>query len=264
MLSDEQGHPCGVIVSNRAGRQAVLAKTIIDATPRAMVARGAGGQFRPYPAGPHTFRRVVIGGQPAAAPGMTVRRSRRPSTGRSAGARPQAAQDRGHGRARQGAGRLPHLSNTPLRLPMSDAGPAAWARAEQQARTLTYHVDQEFTSDELFEVPPDAMHGRAAVRRPVAGGCRLPLDCLPAGGRAAAVGAGRLRRRDPRAGREAAAATGADRAGPAGGRSGGPGGGHAPAPAKVRMPAAADGSPTRCGSRRRVGEFLGGVRPVGK
>ena len=32
------GNPCGIVVANRGGRQAVLAKTIIDATPRAMVA----------------------------------------------------------------------------------------------------------------------------------------------------------------------------------------------------------------------------------
>ena len=43
---------------------------------------------------------------------------------------------------------------------MKDARVASWARAEQIARDLTYHADQQFTSDGLFQVPPDAMRGR--------------------------------------------------------------------------------------------------------
>jgi len=64
VLRDADGKPSGIVMANRAGRQAVLAKTIIDATPRAVVARLAGAKFRPYPGGTHTFHRVVIGGQP--------------------------------------------------------------------------------------------------------------------------------------------------------------------------------------------------------
>ena len=61
VLRDGDGNPCGIVMANRAGRQAVIAKTIIDATDRGLVARLAGAKFRPYPAGMHTFRRVVIG-----------------------------------------------------------------------------------------------------------------------------------------------------------------------------------------------------------
>jgi hypothetical protein len=60
-------------MANRAGRQAVLARTIIDATDRGTVARLAGARFRPYPAGTHTFRRVVVGGEPVDADGPGVR-----------------------------------------------------------------------------------------------------------------------------------------------------------------------------------------------
>ena len=73
VIHDADGRPCGIVMANRAGRQAVLAKTIIDATERAVVARLAGARFRPYPAGPQTFRRVVIGGQQQSGPGLTGR-----------------------------------------------------------------------------------------------------------------------------------------------------------------------------------------------
>ncbi|MCX5655128.1 MAG: FAD-dependent oxidoreductase, partial [Planctomycetota bacterium] len=66
LLRDGDGAPCGIVMANRAGRQAVLAKVIIDATDRAWVARMAGATFRPYPAGPQEFKRVVIGGEPSA------------------------------------------------------------------------------------------------------------------------------------------------------------------------------------------------------
>mgnify|MGYP001074003989 CR=1 FL=1 len=44
------GAPCGVVIANRSGRQAIKAKVIIDATERAWIARTAGARFRPFPA----------------------------------------------------------------------------------------------------------------------------------------------------------------------------------------------------------------------
>ena len=52
VLRDADGKPSGIVMANRAGRQAVLAKTIIDATPRAVVARLAGASSVLIPAGP--------------------------------------------------------------------------------------------------------------------------------------------------------------------------------------------------------------------
>ncbi len=40
VLRDEKGNLCGIVMANRAGRQAILAKVIIDATDRAWVAHG--------------------------------------------------------------------------------------------------------------------------------------------------------------------------------------------------------------------------------
>ena len=36
-------------------------------------------------------------------------------------------------------------------------------RADQKARSLTYHPKQQFTSDVLCTIPPDAMHGRETL-----------------------------------------------------------------------------------------------------
>ena len=163
LLRDAQGKPAGVVMANRAGRQAVLAKTIIDATDRAEVARLAGAKFRPYPAGTHTFRYVVIGGEVLAADGVKTRVIGPPLGGANV------------------AGQFPVIEYT-LQLPMPDGSYVSWSAADQQARSLTYHPDQQWTSDRLFQVPPDAMHGQESADGPWQGVDKLPLDVLrPAG-----------------------------------------------------------------------------------
>jgi len=151
VLHDAQGQVCGMVMANRAGRQAVLAKTVIDATDRAVLARLAGARFRPYAPGPQTFRRVVIGGEVQKAPGMTARVIEPAFVGPHPN------------RARTQSGLFPIIEYT-LSLPMADGGFASWAKADQQARTLTYHVEQQFTSDVLFQVPPDPMFGQETAQ----------------------------------------------------------------------------------------------------
>ena len=183
VLRDAAGKPCGIVMANRAGRQAVVAKTIIDATDRALVARLAGREVPPLSG---RARRRSSAWSSAArcsrAEDMTARVDR-PAVPRRVS---QPGQDRQR--------RVPVIEYT-LQLPMADDSYAAWAAADQQARTLTYHPEQQFTSDVLFQVPPDAMHGRAAGRGPWQGVEQLPLGAFQPGGRAAAVRAGRLRRR---------------------------------------------------------------------
>ncbi|MDY0166586.1 MAG: FAD-dependent oxidoreductase [Thermoguttaceae bacterium] len=163
LLRDAQGRPAGVVMANRAGRQAVLAKTIIDATDRAVVARLAGTKFRPYPAGEHTFRYVVIGGEVISADGMSAQVIDPPLGAPNAG------------------GQFPVIEYT-IALPMPDASYAAWMAADLKVRTLTYHPDQQWSSDRLFQVPPDAMHGQEPADGPWQGPDKLPMGALrPAG-----------------------------------------------------------------------------------
>ena len=165
VLRDADGHPAGMVMANRAGRQAIVAKTIIDATDRALVARLAGARFAPYPAGTHTFRRTVIGGQPRQGEGMTARVIDPPFRGPYPN------------RAKTSSGIFPVIEYT-LRLPMADGSYASWMKADQQARTMTYHPEQQWTSDLLFEIPPDPMKGRRASQGAWAGAEQLPLDAL--------------------------------------------------------------------------------------
>ncbi len=165
VLRDAAGNPCGIAMANRAGRQAVVAKTIIDATDRGLIARLAGASFRPYPPGTHTFRRVVIGGEVLTGENMSARTISPPFQGPYPN------------RAGTSSGIFEIIEYT-LQLAMEDDGYASFAAAEQQARTMTYHPEQQFTSDVLFEVPPDAMHGRQPVAGPWQGVEKLPVGAF--------------------------------------------------------------------------------------
>lgn len=150
VLVDAAGQPAGIVMANRAGRQAVKAKQIIDATDRALVARLAGANFRPFPAGIHTFRRSVICPQVVEAEGVVARLPAAPYIGPYPN------------KAKTSSGEFQLIEYT-LQLPMKDASHASFAAADQLARNKTYHPEQQFTADRLFQVPPDAMHAVASA-----------------------------------------------------------------------------------------------------
>lgn len=169
VLRDGSGNPCGIVMANRAGRQAVLAKVIIDATARATVARLAGARFRAYPTGRQTFKRVVIGGEVCQGEHMTARTVDPPFRGQLMK------------QAKNPTGVYPVIEYT-LELPMPDDSWASWARADQLARTMTYHPEQQFTSDVLFQVPPDPMQGQEQAAGAWQGAQGVPAGALrPAG-----------------------------------------------------------------------------------
>ncbi len=165
VLRDAAGRPAGIVMANRAGRQAVAARTIIDATERAVVARHAGANFRPFPAGSHSVQRVVIGGEMLRHHNLTAREVTPPFRG----PHPNAAGT--------SSGIFSVLDYT-LSVPLPDDSIASWSAADQLARTATYHPEQQFTSDALFLVPPDSVQGRATASGPWTGGDALPLDAF--------------------------------------------------------------------------------------
>jgi len=115
-LVDQEGRPAGIIMANRAGRQAVVAKVIIDATDRAIVARLTGADARPWPDEPVEFERVVL--------------------------------------LKGTAGKTRAVHHR-LRLAMPDGSYRSFARAEQDARDQTYQDGQLRASESLFFVPSD-------------------------------------------------------------------------------------------------------------
>ncbi len=62
VLKDVDGNLKGVVFSNRSGRQAVLAKKIVDASAFASVARIAGAEFKPFEPGEKKFEYITAGG----------------------------------------------------------------------------------------------------------------------------------------------------------------------------------------------------------
>jgi hypothetical protein len=157
VLLDPAGKPAGIVMANRAGRQAVRAKVIIDATSRATVARLLGAEFLPVPAGPQEFQRIVIGGEPVSGPGLKSRRLLPDVEGRQ-------------------------VTEYTLSLPVNGSDYEAFARAEQTARDMTWQAGQIGGSDFLFQVPPDPMKSvRGEVSR-WPGAAAVDLDAFrPAG-----------------------------------------------------------------------------------
>lgn len=162
VLYDGQGTLAGIVMANRSGRQAVKAKVIIDATARASVARMAGAAFRPYPRGPQTFRRVVVGGEGVKTEEVSAHKMPTPLL------------------TSQGAG-YEAIEYT-LKIPMADGSFASFAEAEQIARDETWHPKQGDDSETLFQAPPDPMRGKESLSGVWSGGEKVSLDVFrPAG-----------------------------------------------------------------------------------
>ena len=162
VLYDGQGKLAGIVMANRSGRQAVKAKVIIDATARASVARMAGAAFRPYPRGPQTFRRVVVGGEAVKTEEVSAHKMPTPLL------------------TSQGAG-YEAIEYT-LKIPMADGSFVSFAEAEQLARDKTWHSKQGDDSETLFQVPPDPMKGKESLSGVWPGAGKVSLDVFrPAG-----------------------------------------------------------------------------------
>lgn len=155
VLRDADGRPCGIVMANRAGRQAVVAKVIIDATDRAWVARMAGADSRPWPDGPQTFRRVVIGGTPRT-DGLANRRVVFRHEIRRKGSSAAKSTTKSH-----------EAVEYALKIDVPDGSFASHARVEQFARDATYQSGQLRGAESLFHVPPDPIVCRESLRQQV-------------------------------------------------------------------------------------------------
>lgn len=156
VLYDKIGNICGIVMANRSGRQAILAKVIIDATPRALVARMAGVEFENFPAGVQRFTRVVVGGVAHSIDGV-VSVAKVPAPTWNPKIEPIF---RANGQPYD----IVKLKNWDdmfleytLDIDMPDDSIVSFARAEQKARDLTFHPDQIDASEYIFQIPPDPM-----------------------------------------------------------------------------------------------------------
>jgi FAD dependent oxidoreductase/F5/8 type C domain len=164
LLKDSSGYPAGIVMANRSGRQAVIAKTIIDATERGTVARMTDVPFTGFPGGTMTFEQIVVGGTPRAGANIEL-------LPRTAAVTVTDRKGEAHG-----------VYEYKLRLPMKDASFKSFAAAEQLARDKTWTRDQLDASETPFQVPPDSFHGKEQQAGPWPGADKIPLDAFrPAG-----------------------------------------------------------------------------------
>jgi hypothetical protein len=150
VLRDARGAPAGIVMANRAGRQAVVAKVIIDATARASVARMAGARYPAYPGGEMEFRRVVVGGAAKNGDNFTAHPTGLHYSGELA---PKVK-----GKPAPAPAEIVEYR---IRIPMADSSFASFAHAEQMARDWTYSEGEQAITDEVFQVPPDPVRGLA-------------------------------------------------------------------------------------------------------
>lgn len=141
LLVDHKGNVAGIVMANRSGRQAVIARVIIDATPHATIAQMAGARMDPFSPGTRTFKRIVVGGRPADLPRVPTRQLPTPIYDRE--------------------GRIHQAIEYTLDLPMRDGSFASYALAEQIARDMTWSREQVDSSETLFELPTGWIKGKA-------------------------------------------------------------------------------------------------------
>ncbi len=117
IIWNEKDKPAGVVIANRAGRQAIIAKTLIDASAHVCVCNLTGTEFKSWNKGNLEFERTLV------LPGKTDGK--------------------------------PVYKKEKLQLPMSDLSFTSFAKAEQQARNKTYVEGQLRASESLFYIPPN-------------------------------------------------------------------------------------------------------------
>lgn len=153
ILRDDQGQIAGITIVNRSGRQAVRAKVIIDATDRAVAARLAGAHFTDYPTGSQPFKRIVLGG-------VAGKDAKKLNVNFAIG------------------DKIVEAYEYYLKLPMQDSSWTSFARADQQARNLSWQNNQVAASEKLYQVPPDSLKARATQGGTWPGAEQINLDTL--------------------------------------------------------------------------------------
>ena len=149
LLCDERGRPAGVVIANRAGRQAVRAKVVIDATQSALLARAAGAKFRAPVAGPLAVRYVVLAKEPRPqAPGVRVRKLNMPIE-------PGRTRQRKGSVGMEGAAWYEYTFS----LTLADGSWPTRAKLDQAVRDKTYVPSQLYSADEPFFVFPQSIRG---------------------------------------------------------------------------------------------------------
>ena len=125
ILWNKEGNPAGVIIANRAGRQAIVTKTIIDATQQGWVCRMAGAEATQPKISDIQFKRtLIVPGSNDKTPNYVIRR---------------------------------------INIQMPDLHFSSFARAEQIARKKTYNEEVLRGAESLFYLPPNKIRCKKSI-----------------------------------------------------------------------------------------------------
>lgn len=171
LLEDADGRPAGIVLANRSGRQAILAKTVIDATQPAVLARAAGAEFREPASVPLAVRYVVMANETRpTSPTLTVRRLDIPEGARKSRAKKEVS-------LKDAA-----WYEYTLKTTLADASWASRAELDQTIRDMVYTPTQLFSADEPFFVPPQSIRGARSAAGQTVEPKQIDLDVFrPAG-----------------------------------------------------------------------------------
>ena len=145
ILTDGAGEIAGVVIANRSGRQAIRAKSVVDATRYGVVGRL--GCPMPGLSGKTAFTRVIVSGGRPAADGVKVEAL-------PGGRYIDHAQKSEHYGAFANMAATGRLWRCTLELPMADGSYVSFAKAECLARDLLWHPTTFDPADQLRLVTP--------------------------------------------------------------------------------------------------------------
>ena len=160
IINDESGQPCGVIIVNRSGKQAVLGKVLIDATMNGVLTRLVGAPLSPYPAGTREFKRVVVGGQIMKSDSLSL----------------VAREQQLIAIGKQGITYPVHEYKIQIQIP--EYSISTFQKAEQFARDLTWNKEVADSSEILFEVPPQQIRAQSYYDGAWQGADKIPIGCF--------------------------------------------------------------------------------------
>jgi ribulose 1,5-bisphosphate synthetase/thiazole synthase len=132
ILTDEKGAIAGVVITNRSGRQAIRARSIVDCTHTASVAAMAGAEFTSFAAGNQQFRFTAVGNKLKEISGIKAVVMPKPVV--------------------FGGKEWPMITYT-YNYMLKDNSYSSLMQAEQYIRSLVWDADQVDSSDLLWYIP---------------------------------------------------------------------------------------------------------------
>ncbi len=167
LLIDESNHIAGAVIINRTGEQAIRAKAIIDATPRATAARMSGAKTAPFFKGKYKFHFITIGNNGSNKEGVEIEKMSTPvSVIEDPNLPPKEYQ----------------AWKFSAEIDMKDGSFSSFAKAEQRMRDLTWDKEQIDCADDLIYVSPDFVVGEESCRTQNLDIAGIPIEsCKPKG-----------------------------------------------------------------------------------